>query len=73
MMLQADLEQRRATCLQEIDILMREAACVRDPSQREFMILVRQARIIELGAIETYMGLPRTIQPKRKRAESSPV
>jgi hypothetical protein len=34
---------------------------------REFWLAVRQALIIVLGAIEEYLGMQRSIVPRRKR------
>lgn len=36
-------------------------------SERRFQMARRQAIIIELGAIEDYLGLERSIVPRRKR------
>lgn len=37
--------------------------------ERVLLMAIRQAMIICLGAIETYLGLDRTIVPRRKRDE----
>ena len=34
--------------------------------QRTFFLAIRQAILIALGAVEDYLGLPRTKEPKRK-------
>lgn len=36
---------------------------------RVFWLTIRQAVLICLGAIETYLGLDRSVVPKRKRDE----
>jgi len=38
-----------------------------DDSSRVLWLAVRQALLIVLGAVETYLGLERTVIPKRKR------
>ena len=40
-----------------------------DDRQRVLLMSKRQALIIELGSIEDYLGLDRSIVPKRKRPE----
>jgi len=42
-----------------------------DDRQRTLLMAVRQALIIALGAIEDYLGLARSIVPRRKRERSS--
>lgn len=37
--------------------------------ERALWLAIRQAVLICLGAIETYLGLDRTVVPKRKRDE----
>jgi hypothetical protein len=37
------------------------------PAQRRLLMAVRQALIIALGALEDYLGLQRSIVPRRKR------
>ena len=37
--------------------------------ERVLWLAIRQAVLICLGAIETYLGLDRTVVPKRKRDE----
>lgn len=37
------------------------------PAERELWLRIRQARLIELGAVEEYLALPRTVLPRRKR------
>lgn len=39
----------------------------RDEKTRQLLISVRQALLIALGALEDYLGLPRTVVPKHKR------
>ncbi len=41
--------------------------------ERRFQMARRQAIIIELGAIEDYLGLERSIVPRRKREPPTPV
>lgn len=41
-------------------------------SERRFQMARRQAIIIELGAIEDYLGLERSIVPRRKRDAPKP-
>ena len=38
--------------------------------ERTLLMAVRQALIIALGAIEEYLGLQRSIVPRRKREQS---
>ncbi|HUT15401.1 MAG TPA: hypothetical protein VMY98_04060 [Anaerolineae bacterium] len=38
-----------------------------DDKQRAFWVAVRQAMIIALGALEDYLGMERSIIPRRKR------
>lgn len=40
--------------------------------ERRFQMARRQAIIIELGAIEDYLGLERSIVPRRKREPPKP-
>lgn len=40
--------------------------------ERRFQMARRQAIIIELGAIEDYLNLPRSIVPRRKRIPPTP-
>jgi len=35
--------------------------------ERQMLMRKRQALIIELGALEEYLGMPRSIVPRRKR------
>lgn len=42
------------------------------PKKRTLLLSQRQALIIELGAIEDYLGLERSIIPRRKRGPLSP-
>lgn len=44
---------------------------IADP-ERRFHMARRQAIIIELGAIEDYLGLERSIVPRRKREPPKP-
>lgn len=41
-------------------------------NERRFQMARRQAIIIELGAIEDYLGLERSIVPRRKREPPKP-
>lgn len=41
--------------------------------ERRFHMARRQAIIIELGAIEDYLDLPRSIVPRRKRPQPTPA
>jgi hypothetical protein len=38
---------------------------------RYLLLALRQALIIALGALESYLDMPRSIEPKRKREKSS--
>ena len=38
---------------------------------RLLLLSLRQARLIELGAIEDYLGLDRSVIPKHKRKDES--
>ena len=38
-----------------------------DERQRILLMTFRQALIMVLGALEDYMGMPRSVVPKRKR------
>ena len=40
------------------------------PAERELWLRIRQARLIELGAVEEYLALPRTVLPRRKRKKT---
>jgi hypothetical protein len=37
---------------------------------RALLMVVRQALIMVLGGIEDYLGMPRSVQPKRKREKA---
>ena len=39
------------------------------PPQKTFLMSIRQALIMILGALEDYLGLERSIIPRRKRGE----
>jgi len=41
--------------------------CNTSEKQRILLMAIRQALIIALGALEDYLGLPRSIVPRRKR------
>lgn len=41
-----------------------------DERTRRLLMVVRQALIMVLGALEEYLGMPRSIVPQRKREES---
>jgi len=38
-----------------------------DPRTRKLLMTFREAMIIALGALEDYLSVPRSIQPRRKR------
>ena len=38
-----------------------------DEKQRVLWLAIRQAVLIVLGALDTYLGLPRTVEPKRRQ------
>lgn len=42
-----------------------------DVTQRVMLIAIRRALIQALGAIEDYLGMERSIEPRRKRIEST--
>lgn len=39
------------------------------PRARALLMAVRQALIMVLGALEDYLGMPRSIVPRRRRTE----
>ena len=63
-----DLHQIRQTNLSQIDRL---AGMLQQPhlteAERSLVLLMRQAKIIELGAIERFLNVEQTITPRRKR------
>lgn len=63
-----DLLAIRQTNLSQIDRL---AGLLKQPhlteAERSLVLLMRQAKIIELGAIERFLNVEQTITPRRKR------
>ena len=63
-----DLHQIRQANLSQIDRL---AGMLQQPhlteAERSLVLLMRQAKIIELGAIERFLHVEQTITPRRKR------
>ena len=63
-----DLHQIRQANLSQIDRL---AGMLQQPhlteAERSLVLLMRQAKIIELGAIERFLNVEQTITPRRKR------
>jgi hypothetical protein len=49
------------------EIVTPAAAPMVDPRTRALLLAVRQALIIALGAVEEYLGMERSIVPRRKR------
>jgi hypothetical protein len=41
------------------------------PSDREYLLARRQAILLELGAIERRLGLPRSVVPKHERERAT--
>lgn len=41
-----------------------------DERTKRLLMIFREALIIALGGLEDYLGLPRSIVPRRKRGES---
>ena len=69
MMIQ-DLTERRLVVLAELDLLTDQVSTAPNQHHRDLYLLMRQARIIELGAIERFLGMNQTVQAKsqnRKR------
>lgn len=63
-----ELLQIRAANLAQIDELagiLRQQQLTAE--QRTLLVSLRQARLIELGAIERYLQIAQTIQPKHRR------
>lgn len=63
-----ELLQIRAANLVQIDQLagiLRQQQLTAE--QRTLLVSLRQARLIELGAIERYLQMAQTIQPKHRR------
>lgn len=63
-----ELMQIRAANLAQIDQLagiLRQQQLTAE--QRTLLVSLRQARLIELGAIERYLQIAQTIQPKHRR------
>lgn len=67
-----ELMQLRAANLAQIDqlaeVLHRHPL---DEAQRALLVSLRQARLIELGAIERYLQMAQTIRPKHRRRRES--
>ena len=67
-----DLLQIRQTNLSQIDRL---AGLLQQPhlteAERTLVLSLRQARIIEVGAIERYLQIAQTIRPKHRRRRES--
>jgi hypothetical protein len=75
-----DLQQMRQASLAQIEKL---AALLQQPSrvdchpprlteaERSLVLSLRQARIIEIGAIERFLQEPQTIPPRHKRRRES--
>jgi hypothetical protein len=63
-----DLLQIRQTNLSQIDRL---AGLLQQPhlteAERSLVLSLRQAKIIEVGAIERFLNVEQTITPRRKR------
>ena len=67
-----ELLQIRAANLVQIDQLagiLRQQQLTAE--QRTLLVSLRQARLIELGAIERYLQMAQTIQPKHRRRRES--
>ena len=67
-----ELMQLRSANLTQIDQLAE--ALNRHPldeAQRALLLSLRQARLIELGAIERYLQIAQTIRPKHRRRRES--
>ena len=63
-----DLHQIRQTNLSQIDRLagLLQQSHLTE-AERSLVLLMRQAKIIELGAIERFLNVEQTITPRRKR------
>lgn len=57
----------RDACLLQIEQLTGMLSIEQDQSQRLLLLSFRQARLIELGAIERHLEMPQTILPKHRR------
>ena len=67
-----DLLSIRQANLSQIDRL---AGLLQQPhltdEERNLVLLMRQAKIIEVGAIERFLNVEQTIRPKRRRRRES--
>lgn len=57
----------RDACLLQIEQLTGMLSIEQDQSQRLLLLSFKQARLIELGAIERHLDMPQTILPKHRR------
>lgn len=57
----------RAACLVQIEQLTALLITEQDQAQRMLLLSFRQARLIELGAIERHLEMPQTILPKHRK------
>ncbi len=57
----------RAACLAQIEQLTILLNTEQDQGRRSLLLSFRQARLIELGAIERHLEMPQTILPKHRR------
>lgn len=64
---EAALLDMRAACLVQIEQLTALLITEQDQAQRMLLLSFRQARLIELGAIERHLEMPQTILPKHRR------
>lgn len=61
------LLQMRTACLLQIEQLTNLLNIEQDQAQRLLLLSFKQARLIELGAIERHLEMPQTILPKHRR------
>lgn len=57
----------RDACLLQIEQLTNLLNIEQDQAQRLLLLSFKQARLIELGAIERHLEMPQTILPKHRR------
>lgn len=57
----------RDSCLVQIEQLTTLLSTEQDRAYRVLLLSFRQARLIELGAIERHLEMPQTIPPKHRR------
>lgn len=57
----------RAACLVQIEQLTALLSAEQDQAQRLLLLSFKQARLIELGAIERHLEMPQTILPKHRK------